>query len=120
MVKIKLLGIGKYDNYSHYEFLKTQEIFEVVRTLLRELRFQQYVWDAFGRPLDAIHKEPMFDEEDDIKVKTYPYTDQRYEFEEKGNRVVVIFGKDKVFLSTYSDKETQKKIAKTLNSFIKD
>ncbi len=120
MVKIKLLAVGKSDTYSYYTFPKVQEIFEVVRALLKELRFPQIIWDAFGRPLDAIHNEPMFDEEDDIKVKTRPYTDQRYEFEEKGNQVVVIFGKDKVFLSTYSDKETQKKITKTLNNFVKD
>lgn len=56
------------------------------------------------------------DAEDSIKE----YTDRRESFEEKGNRVVVIYGKEKVFLSTYSDKETQKKIAKTLNSFVRD
>jgi len=118
MVKIKLLGVGKSDNYSHYEFPKVQEVFTIVRALLMELRFSQYIWDAFGRPKGKQYLEPSFDKEDDIKLAKY--LDTRYSFEEKGNQLEVIFGKDKVFLSIYGDAETQKKVSKTLNNFIKD
>lgn len=111
-MSIELLGASRSENYSHYEFPKVQEVFSIVRSILMELRFPQHVWNSFGRPEDNLSKGA----EDSIK----DYTDRRYEFEQKGIRIVVIFGNKKVFFLAYSDKVTQKKILKTLNNFIKD
>ena len=78
------------------------------------MRFPQYIWNGVG--IGSLEGSGSRSVENNIKE----YIDRRESFEDNGTRMVVIYGKGKVFLSIYADVENQKKIAKTLNSFIKD
>lgn len=115
MRKIKLLGVKKSVNYSCYEFPKVQQVFEIIRALLRELRFQQYVWNNVG----IINSDDP--ESQGVEATIEDWVDKRQTYEDEQVMVVVIYGKDKVFVSINSgDESTQKTATKTLNSFIKD
>lgn len=116
MDKLKLLGIGKSEKHNYYIFSKRQKFFEIIRELLKWLKFKKYDWDAFGRPIDKKFKEPIFSKEDNIKT----YTDEKYIFEKEEYYIEIIFGKDNVFLMIHTEKDRQQKLSKFLNQFIEE
>lgn len=116
MVKLRVLGIGKSEKHNHYIFPKTQEVFTLIRELLKWLKFPEYEWDGFGRPRDKKWGESIYDEEENIKK----YVDVRCAFENDGYYIEVVFGKDKVFLMIHTDKNRQQKLSRFLRKFFKN
>src|SRR3989344_5670757 len=111
MTNIKLLAVEKSDKHNSYTFPKVQEFFEVVRDLLKELEFEHYEWNGFGRPRECQYDEPLSDEDEDIKK----YTDEMFTYEKEDDYIEIIFGKDKVFLIIHTQKNQQRKISKIIN-----
>lgn len=115
MAKIKILGIGKSAKHSHYVFPKEQKVLAVVRALLKELGFDEYKANEFGRPVDKKYGEIVMN--DEINVKEY--TDKRFALDKEDMLVEVVFGKGKVFVSIHSEKDMQQKISNVVKKFVK-
>jgi hypothetical protein len=116
MVKIKVLGMGKSAKHNYYIFHKTQQLFSIIRDLLKELGFEKYEWDAFGRPEDPEYHEPIFDQENNIG----DYNDRRTSYEKNEYYIEIIFGRDKVFLMIHTQKDRQQKIVDILGKHFLD
>jgi len=116
MNKIKLLEIEKFSHHNHYKFPKKQEVFTIIRALLKQIGLKKYEWDAFGRPTDKEYGEPLFNQEIDIK----DYTDRRFAFGNEEYFIEIVFGKNKVFLMIHTKTDKQKYISKILSNFIRD
>jgi hypothetical protein len=114
--KIKVLGINKSNWKNYYIFPKKKEVFEIIRNLLRELSFEEWEWNRFGRPIDKKYGEPILNKEENIKK----YVDEIMGFDNKEYSIEVVFGRDKVFLIIHTKTDKQQKISKILDKFIQE
>ncbi len=113
MVKIRLLGVGKFERYVHYILSKEQVFFKIVRALVGEFdRDYEYEIGYYYN-----QKEREYDPKKEMDIKTF--TDQRWSAETEDYIVEFIYGKDKIFLSVFTRKDDQDKISKIINPFIK-
>jgi len=113
---IKLLGIGKSENYSCYIFPKEQAVFPVLREFLQWMHVPdaQYA-GALGKPLD--HGEPLYDAPDEDIAEYIDYK-KTFENEEK-DHIDIIFGSKKVFLIINTAKDKQQEISKFFSAYVK-
>ncbi|HLC63584.1 MAG TPA: hypothetical protein VJJ21_04680 [Candidatus Nanoarchaeia archaeon] len=114
MKPLNILAIHKSPEHNCYVFPKQQNFFGFARRLLEALVFQEYEFETFGGIFDNKTGEYTI-KEDSIKK----YTDDRTTFNHPDYFIEFLFGKDKVFLSIHTKKDTQQELSKLIFKCIK-
>ena len=105
--------MGNVELYSHFIFRKEQKILKIFKKMLNG--FSEYISDFVDKMVYQGYNPSMTTEK--AKENNVKYlVDKRFNFNNTGFNIDIIFGAKKVFVIS----QTNKKITKDLRAFVKD
>ena len=113
MKKLRLYGINKGETHNTFHIEKDESFLEYFREVLHELGFEKHIT---ARELLGL----LGDSDNNYSAKKYSndvYQDRYFYFESENYKIDIFFGRERIIISIFTQKDEQDKITKLIMNF---